>query len=53
MPADFIYNIINLRESRSFRDKFKFNILRFTYFEGITERNLNVGFNDAREIFTS
>jgi len=53
MPADFAYNIINLRESRAFRDKFKFNILRFNYFEGITDRNLNIGFEEARDIFSS
>jgi hypothetical protein len=53
LPADFVYNVINLRESRAFRDKFKFNVLRFTYYEGITERNLNIGFDEARTLFSS
>lgn len=53
LPSDFVHNIINMRESKSFRDKFRFNLIRFTYYEGVIDQTLNIGFDEARSYFNS
>lgn len=50
IPPDFAQNVINIRNVKSFRDKFKFNIHKFTYFEGITNSTYNIGFDEAKSI---
>lgn len=42
-----------MRESKSFRDKFRFNIIRFSYYDGIIDQTLNTGFDTARTYFNN
>jgi len=42
-----------MRDSKVFRDKMMFNVLRFTYVDGITDRHLNIKFDEAKTVFNS
>lgn len=42
-----------MSESKAFRDKFQFNVIRFTYYEGITDKTVAIGYEDAKSVFNA